>query len=223
MVRSSGFRRRAHRQDGQHGFHGPCPRIGNQRCHSAGHRPDRGSQSSEPTGRKHSCAPPGSLGGGGPAVKNGNPFSLLSWANFLIEYNEWLDPAPSGEVSHVPGTTAPTRRTSCSSMEKTSAAGSKRKVSCTGTCGPGGIGSISSHRPGHSISIFRVSFRPRHSGSTPVGCSPECADRIGVWSGGWVTLPDRHSFLWCACTASSGNCGSRAGRLTSSVHCFRSS
>jgi len=39
----------------------------------------------------------------GPAVKNGNPLSLLSWANFLIEYSEWLDPAPSGEVSHVPG------------------------------------------------------------------------------------------------------------------------
>jgi hypothetical protein len=39
----------------------------------------------------------------GPAVKNGNPDSLLSWSNLVIEYNEWLDPAPGGEVSHVPG------------------------------------------------------------------------------------------------------------------------
>ncbi len=39
----------------------------------------------------------------GPAVRNGNPQSLVSWANFLIEYSEWLDPAPGGEVSHLPG------------------------------------------------------------------------------------------------------------------------
>lgn len=39
----------------------------------------------------------------GPAVKNGNPGSLLSWANFLIEYNEWLDPAPGGAAGHLPG------------------------------------------------------------------------------------------------------------------------
>jgi hypothetical protein len=39
----------------------------------------------------------------GPAVKNGNPDSILSWANLVIEYNEWLDPAPGGEISHVPG------------------------------------------------------------------------------------------------------------------------
>lgn len=39
----------------------------------------------------------------GPAVKNGNPDSLLSWANFLIEYNEWLDPAPKGIKHHLPG------------------------------------------------------------------------------------------------------------------------
>ncbi|MFH1573995.1 MAG: glycosyltransferase [Acidobacteriota bacterium] len=39
----------------------------------------------------------------GPAVINGNPRSLLSWANLLIEYGEWLDPAPGGETSHVPG------------------------------------------------------------------------------------------------------------------------
>jgi hypothetical protein len=39
----------------------------------------------------------------GPAVKNGNPLSLLSWANFLIEYSDWLDPAPGGEMHHLPG------------------------------------------------------------------------------------------------------------------------
>lgn len=39
----------------------------------------------------------------GPAVKNGNPGSRLSWANFLIEYNEWLYPAPGGVKHHLPG------------------------------------------------------------------------------------------------------------------------
>jgi hypothetical protein len=39
----------------------------------------------------------------GPAVKNGNPGSLLGWANFLIEYSEWLDPAPGGVRHHLPG------------------------------------------------------------------------------------------------------------------------
>jgi len=39
----------------------------------------------------------------GPAVSNGNPRSLVSWANLLIEYNEWLDPAPGGEMHHLPG------------------------------------------------------------------------------------------------------------------------
>jgi len=39
----------------------------------------------------------------GPAIKNGNPESIVSWTNLAIEYNEWLDPAPGGEVRHAPG------------------------------------------------------------------------------------------------------------------------
>ncbi len=39
----------------------------------------------------------------GPAVANANPKSAVSWANFIIEYNEWMDPAVSGAVSHLPG------------------------------------------------------------------------------------------------------------------------
>jgi hypothetical protein len=39
----------------------------------------------------------------GPAVRNGNPRSPVSWANFLIEYSEWLDPHPGGELRHLPG------------------------------------------------------------------------------------------------------------------------
>lgn len=39
----------------------------------------------------------------GPAVKNGNPDSLLSWVNLVIEYNDWLYPVPAGEISHLPG------------------------------------------------------------------------------------------------------------------------
>ena len=36
-------------------------------------------------------------------MKNANPGSLLSWANFLIEYSAWLDPVPGREASHIPG------------------------------------------------------------------------------------------------------------------------
>jgi hypothetical protein len=39
----------------------------------------------------------------GPAVGNGNPNSLLSWANFLIDYAPWLHPAPAGPAEHLPG------------------------------------------------------------------------------------------------------------------------
>ncbi len=41
--------------------------------------------------------------GVGPAVLNGNPHSVTSWSNFLLEYNEWLYPHPGGQVRHLPG------------------------------------------------------------------------------------------------------------------------
>jgi hypothetical protein len=39
----------------------------------------------------------------GPAVRNANPKSRTSRANVVIEYGAWLDPVPSGMVSHLPG------------------------------------------------------------------------------------------------------------------------
>lgn len=39
----------------------------------------------------------------GPAVGNANPDSAISWANLLIEYAPWLDPAVGGVVDHLPG------------------------------------------------------------------------------------------------------------------------
>jgi hypothetical protein len=39
----------------------------------------------------------------GPAVINANPDSIVSWTNFLIEYNEWLDPVSSGIAAQLPG------------------------------------------------------------------------------------------------------------------------
>ncbi len=41
--------------------------------------------------------------GVGTAFVNGNPQSTVSWANFIIEYGEWADPAAGGEASHIPG------------------------------------------------------------------------------------------------------------------------
>lgn len=39
----------------------------------------------------------------GPAVKNANPDSLVSWADLLIAYSPWLDPAQPKEMPHLPG------------------------------------------------------------------------------------------------------------------------
>jgi hypothetical protein len=38
----------------------------------------------------------------GPAMGNGNPESLIGWADFIIGYGAWLDP-PAGEATHLPG------------------------------------------------------------------------------------------------------------------------
>jgi glycosyltransferase involved in cell wall biosynthesis len=39
----------------------------------------------------------------GPVVRNANPASLVSWADFLIAYGLWMDPSPAGEVDLLPG------------------------------------------------------------------------------------------------------------------------
>lgn len=41
--------------------------------------------------------------GVGPVMVNANPDSLVSWANFLIEYGEWTDSRRGGEARHLPG------------------------------------------------------------------------------------------------------------------------
>jgi hypothetical protein len=39
----------------------------------------------------------------GPVLRNANPENLVSWADMLIAYSTWLDPAKAGIVSHLPG------------------------------------------------------------------------------------------------------------------------
>jgi hypothetical protein len=39
----------------------------------------------------------------GPLMSNANPRSATSWANLLIEYAPWLEPAEGGEREHLPG------------------------------------------------------------------------------------------------------------------------
>jgi hypothetical protein len=38
----------------------------------------------------------------GPAFLNGNPETLLSWTNLLIEYGPWVDPVKPGPRDHIP-------------------------------------------------------------------------------------------------------------------------
>jgi len=39
----------------------------------------------------------------GPSMRNGNPNTLLSWADFYQAYGEWTHPISSGSVRHLPG------------------------------------------------------------------------------------------------------------------------
>jgi len=39
----------------------------------------------------------------GPAMENGNPQSLISWADFIIAYGPWFNPPAAGEVDLLPG------------------------------------------------------------------------------------------------------------------------
>jgi GT2 family glycosyltransferase len=39
----------------------------------------------------------------GPAIRNANPKSLVSWADLLIAYVPWLVPAEAGVIDHLPG------------------------------------------------------------------------------------------------------------------------
>jgi glycosyl transferase family 2 len=47
----------------------------------------------------------------GPEVRNANPDSLTSWADFLIGYSPWSAPAAAGEVEHLPGHNSSYKRT----------------------------------------------------------------------------------------------------------------
>lgn len=42
-------------------------------------------------------------GGVGALFSNANPESILSWANFIIEYGDWIDPERGGEIHHIGG------------------------------------------------------------------------------------------------------------------------
>lgn len=39
----------------------------------------------------------------GPAMENGNPQSLISWADFIIAYSQWFKPRAACEVDDLPG------------------------------------------------------------------------------------------------------------------------
>jgi len=39
----------------------------------------------------------------GPVIRNANPQKRISWADLLISYGPWLDPAPAGPVDFLPG------------------------------------------------------------------------------------------------------------------------
>lgn len=47
----------------------------------------------------------------GPVVRNANPGSAISWADFFIGYGPWADPTPAGAARHLPGHNCSYKRT----------------------------------------------------------------------------------------------------------------
>jgi hypothetical protein len=47
----------------------------------------------------------------GPMIANANPQSLVSWANLIIEYAEWIEPVSPGVATHLPGHNGTYKRT----------------------------------------------------------------------------------------------------------------
>lgn len=39
----------------------------------------------------------------GPVVRNANPDTRMSWADFFMGYGPWQEPTPAGEMEHLPG------------------------------------------------------------------------------------------------------------------------
>jgi hypothetical protein len=46
----------------------------------------------------------------GPTVRSANPNGVVSWTNLLLDYAPWLDPAPGGPATHLPGHNGSYRR-----------------------------------------------------------------------------------------------------------------
>jgi hypothetical protein len=46
----------------------------------------------------------------GPVVCNANPATAMSWANMLLEYAPWTEPAERGPIAHLPGHNSSYRR-----------------------------------------------------------------------------------------------------------------
>lgn len=53
----------------------------------------------------------------GPALRNGNPETALSWGNFLLSYGPWVDPAPAGPVDDLPEVNAAFDRAALLALE----------------------------------------------------------------------------------------------------------
>ncbi|MBA3585739.1 MAG: glycosyltransferase [Gemmatimonadetes bacterium] len=46
----------------------------------------------------------------GPAILNANPLTLLSWANLLSEYGQWMERPKNDQIEHLPGHNSSYRR-----------------------------------------------------------------------------------------------------------------
>ena len=71
----------------------------------------------------------------GPEVGNANPATMTSWADFVISYGPWMEPADGGRGRSSSATTAATSATCCSPPATSSAASSSPRP-CSTTSSP---------------------------------------------------------------------------------------
>jgi hypothetical protein len=138
----------------------------------------------------------------GPAVRNANPKSVTSWADFLIAYGPWSEPAAAGEVEHLPGHNSIYKRAILLDY------------------GPGLEAMLEAESILHwdlRARGYRLYLEPKAKvahlkfGLLSSLTQGQFALGVGPRSGGCSTPEIPHSFRWCASAVFCGSCHGPAG------------
>ena len=117
----------------------------------------------------------------GPEVGNANPDTMTSWADFVMSYGPWMEPAEArpAAVPPRPQLQLQARRAARRRRRARRASSSPRPCSTTGSPPPG-TGSTSSLVPASRTSTSRAGRSRSASSSTPGACTRPHSARAGA-------------------------------------------